>query len=170
MQIHQLPTLTNLPAAGDLLPISSNEQAFAIDYNALAKALLEQYAGTVLGGSAKTIAEALAYNVAVGSLVSGAISGNTSSYIRFARFGRFCILQYSFNGTPAFTDSAAHNLIAIPSGFAPQNTGTKVSMSQTGKMYLLGLTASYVTMNVSGQTSFGASNFRDYIPYICAES
>lgn len=169
MQIHQLPTLTNLPAAGDLLPISSNEQAFAIDYNALAKALLEQYAGTVLGGSAKTLAEALLYGTVSATLTPGAFTGNTTSGIRFSKFGRLAILQYNFNGAPTFSDSTNHNIIAVPSGFEPQIAGNKVCTTQSGKQYLLGLSTASITMNVVGQT-IASTFFRDFIPYICAES
>lgn len=169
MQIHQLPTLTNLPATGDLLPISSNEQAFAIDYNALAKALLEQYAGTVLGGSAKTLANALAYSAANGTLTSGTFTNNTTTNIRFSRFGRLGILQFNFNGAPTFSDSSSHSIIDVPSGFGTAVSAYRVCTAQNGNPYMLTITPTAISLNVLGQT-FASTFFRDVIPYICADS
>ena len=58
MRIPQLPELS-APTSSHLFAVSSSTNDYKIDYNKLAKALIEQYAGSTLGGSARSVKAAL---------------------------------------------------------------------------------------------------------------
>ena len=58
MRIPQLPELS-APKSSHLFAVSSSTNDYKIDYNKLAKAIIEQYAGSSLGGSARSIKAAL---------------------------------------------------------------------------------------------------------------
>lgn len=59
MQIHELSALSGNPASGHVLAIDTGTVTRKIDYTALAKAILEQYSGTTLDGSAQTVKAAI---------------------------------------------------------------------------------------------------------------
>jgi len=58
MQIHELPTISGNPASGNYLPVDTGTNTVKIDYTALAKAIIEQYAGSSLFGSAQSVKDA----------------------------------------------------------------------------------------------------------------
>lgn len=67
MQIHELAALSGNPASGNVLAIDTGSVTRKIDYTALAKAIVEQYNGSTLAGSAQTVQAAInALNTSIG--------------------------------------------------------------------------------------------------------
>lgn len=58
MQIHELPTISGSPSGG-YFATDNGTQTTKIDYDALAKAIIEQYAASTLAGSAQSVKAAL---------------------------------------------------------------------------------------------------------------
>lgn len=58
MQIHELPEITTI-ASGGYLATDNGTQTTKIDYDKLAKAIIEQYSGSTLAGSAQSVKAAL---------------------------------------------------------------------------------------------------------------
>lgn len=67
MQIHELAALSGNPASGNVLAIDTGTVTRKINYTALAKAIVEQYNGSTLAGSAQTVQAAIdALNTSIG--------------------------------------------------------------------------------------------------------
>lgn len=67
MQIHELAALTGNPASGNVLAIDTGSVTRKIDYTALANAVVTQYNGATLAGTAQTVKSAVdALNTAIG--------------------------------------------------------------------------------------------------------
>lgn len=67
MQIHELAALSGNPASGNVLAIDTGSVTRKIDYTALANAIVEQYNGSTLAGSAQTVQAAInALNTSIG--------------------------------------------------------------------------------------------------------
>lgn len=59
MQIHELPTISGSIGSGGYFATDNGSQTTKIDYNALAKAIIEQYNTSTLGGTAQSVKTAL---------------------------------------------------------------------------------------------------------------
>lgn len=59
MQIHELSALSGNPASGTSFVVDNGSTTRKIDYTVLAKAIIEQYNGSTLAGSAKSIQDAI---------------------------------------------------------------------------------------------------------------
>ena len=173
MRVDQLPTLTNLPTSGDLIPISSGEQCYTIDYTALCSALITQYAGATLGGNAQTIVDALKFESAVLSLDSGIISEAVTFDGRVWKFGRVGILYYRLVGVPPFEDAEYHTIFTLPSGYTPlfpyqmvayaiRAGGDQMSLAPY-RYRFVGNAFQINTLDIYYQSS---SEFAEAIPYI----
>lgn len=60
MLLKDLTTLTASLASGTLFHVEKSGKAYNIDYTKLAKAIVEEYNGSTLGGSAQTVQAAIA--------------------------------------------------------------------------------------------------------------
>lgn len=66
MQIHELATLGQAPATGTYVAVDTGTATRKLDYTALAQAVVEQYSGSTLAGSAQSVQAAL---VPLGKLI-----------------------------------------------------------------------------------------------------
>lgn len=71
MLLKDLTTLTASLASGTLFHVEKSGKAYNIDYTKLAKAIVEEYNGSTLGGSAQTVQAAIA---ALNSSIANKIS------------------------------------------------------------------------------------------------
>ena len=171
MRIPQLPELS-APTSSHLFAVSSSTNDYKIDYNKLAKALIEQYAGSSLGGSARSIKaaidnayETMAYSRDQLSLISGVVTGNTTVTAYAIRFGRLVVLQYNFNGTPSSSDSDNHKIFSLPTASSALLNVNTIKVAQNGNPYILQVSGADVNINFLGKTYSGVTFFRDSLVY-----
>jgi hypothetical protein len=77
MLLKDLTTLTASLVSGTLFHVEKSGKAYNIDYTKLAKAIVEEYNGSTLGGSAQTV------QAAIGALNSRLTNGGINSEIEY---------------------------------------------------------------------------------------
>lgn len=167
MRIYQLPTLTNLPDAGDLIPVSSGSQDFVIDYEALASAILTQFSAT-FGGKTQNLVDALEYETATLSLTSGVFADGASFTGNVYRFGRIGLIAYRVTGLPAHMDTTMRSMITLPSAFAAAAPEYINHVSLAGNPYRIYLSGTDININTLGAEYTANTEFAGVIPYIVA--
>jgi hypothetical protein len=89
MLLKDLTTLTASLASGTLFHVEKSGKAYNIDYTKLAKAIVEEYNGSTLGGSAQTVQAAIgALNSRTGIDLNLSTVGSTNFTIQTNRSGK----------------------------------------------------------------------------------
>lgn len=131
MRISNLSNKSGNPSAGDYLVLDDGTTVTKIDYNKLAKAIIENYAASTLAGSAQSVKAAL--DSLNSKTAPTAISGITlaeneaSATVRAYKMGRMCMI--SFMGTST-THTHEQTLFTLPSGARPNVSWDIVAQKQ----------------------------------------
>lgn len=126
-EIHELTSYSGTPSTGTYLVVDDGATTTKIDYNALAKAILENYASSTLAGSAQSVQSALnALNSNVGS---GA--GYHNSIYRGKSLGTsVTAAQYAAIKAGTFDDMFIGDYWTISTTFSGEVDGTTLSSTK----------------------------------------
>lgn len=125
VQIHALPEALTV-AGGEYFVKDNGSVTEKIDYDTLAAAIIEQFAGSTIGGSAQTLKNAidtLTSTVTTMQAVEDLTSQvTTSAYVNnvaLYRFGRVYYLRFAMLSTTPATSWTT--LLTLPSAYTPAN-------------------------------------------------
>lgn len=93
MLLKDLTTLTASLASGTLFHVEKSGKAYNIDYTKLAKAIVEEYNGSTLGGSAQSVQAAIgALNSRIANVYFKQLTSGNQQSVSFSMSGRATIL------------------------------------------------------------------------------
>lgn len=138
-EIHELTSYSGTPSTGTYLVVDNGTTTTKIDYNALAKAILENYASSTLAGSAQSVQSALnALNSKIGRFTSfptiSIPSGGANTYT-LSSGGAYILITYKLSTAASTFDSV---YIITRSGttmhYTPilNNTNVSITLSSDG--------------------------------------
>lgn len=171
VQIHALPEALTV-AGGEYFVKDNGSVTEKIDYDTLAAAIIEQFAGSTIGGSAQTLKNAIdtltstvTTMQAMEDLTSQVTTSTYVNNVALYRFGRVYYLRFAI--TASMPASSWTTLLSLPADYTPGNDvamahthfnttnvgkDVEVSMRMTGEArgYLSSALASTTSVTCSG--------------------
>lgn len=170
MRIANLSTKSGSMSSSDKFVTDNGTTVTKIDYNALAKAIIEQYTGSTLAGSAQSVKAALD---ALNSKSFGSITGDHLAVtLEYQRVGSICIVKV--NSLKDLTGNTETELGTLPAGFRPYRNdvycdiGTPASAGFSRSLRIHINTSGIVSAYLYGSDISGTINVRTSIPFIVA--
>lgn len=146
-------TATTTPASTDIIPMqASNGNALKINYDDLAKAIIEQYTGSSLGGASQSIKTLLdAMNIVTTTTVN--YTSNFTTYLtgsepHFVKMGKVVFMYGAAKPTAEIAKSSTAQMFTIPEGFRPCYGIQQLCQGSVRKIWLL-------SINTEGVVTFG---------------
>ncbi len=158
MRISNLSNKSGNPSSSDYLALDDGTTVTKIDYNKLAKAIIENYAGSTVAGSAQSVKAALdslnSNKVGTFTLNSDYASASNAIFVR--QFGKVVSINGYIDRLPTRNASTEYD-VGVISGVSmpPQTVRTRGNVGTNA--YSVGADA-YINMNASGRIFvYGAS-------------
>ena len=117
MRISNLSNKSGNPSASDYLVLDDGTTVTKIDYNKLAKAIIENYAGSNIAGSTQTLKAALD---SLNSKTSDSGWIELTTNVKYRKVGKICYVN--IDGYTATQTSGAETIGTLPEGYRPTIT------------------------------------------------
>lgn len=189
IKIKNLPDFTGTPATGDYFAVTDESVTSKLDYALLAQAIIENYSGSTLAGSAQSVQDAIsalktALTSAQGSITSlqSATTGvstadvsytasfdnySTGGNPHFVKFGRVCMVYGT--AKPHATIQGSNDTVEMfscPTGYAPVGRVLVLQQGSGNRIWLLTLQngKGYFSRLRNGDTAFDAGT-SEWLPF-----
>lgn len=149
MRISNLSNKSGNPSSSDYLVLDDGTTVTKIDYNKLAKAIIENYAGSTIAGSAQSVKAALdSLNSKISGIVSAA-GGSTVTGLSVTQYGKVVVISGYVSGASLSANTSSH--IATISGISLPSSAIRTLCGVAANAYKHPDDVAYCAISTEGK-------------------